>query len=182
MFRTLAIILLAMWTVLAAGIWISSYRCVPRLFRLNELGLKGAAFHGKVMVYYSFCPTCNELGGKHHSSCQYDDYGTSVQYGYSPPKPPDLALGPVAITNTSGRNCRFHSGWELNLHCWFVFAVSAIGLALTLFWNKSRIANNRRRRGLCGLCKYNLTGNTTGVCPECGTKVATTLSDRNATA
>lgn len=28
----------------------------------------------------------------------------------------------------------------------------------------------RRRRGLCVKCGYNLTGNTTGVCPECGTK------------
>lgn len=30
--------------------------------------------------------------------------------------------------------------------------------------------NRRRRRGLCVKCAYNLTGNTTGVCPECGTK------------
>jgi hypothetical protein len=29
---------------------------------------------------------------------------------------------------------------------------------------------NRRRRGLCVKCGYNLTGNTTGTCPECGTK------------
>lgn len=29
----------------------------------------------------------------------------------------------------------------------------------------------RRRRGLCMKCGYDLTGNVTGVCPECGTKV-----------
>jgi hypothetical protein len=28
----------------------------------------------------------------------------------------------------------------------------------------------RRRRGLCPHCCYNLTGNTTGICPECGVK------------
>lgn len=28
----------------------------------------------------------------------------------------------------------------------------------------------RRRRGLCVKCGYNLTGNTSGVCPECGTE------------
>ncbi len=33
-----------------------------------------------------------------------------------------------------------------------------------------RIQNDRRRRGLCIKCGYNLTGNTTGTCPECGTK------------
>ena len=29
----------------------------------------------------------------------------------------------------------------------------------------------RRRRGECGRCGYDLTGNTSGVCPECGTSV-----------
>ena len=28
-----------------------------------------------------------------------------------------------------------------------------------------------RRKGLCTKCGYNLTGNTSGVCPECGTEV-----------
>ena len=31
----------------------------------------------------------------------------------------------------------------------------------------------RRRRGLCTKCGYDLTGNTTGVCPECGTRART---------
>ena len=29
----------------------------------------------------------------------------------------------------------------------------------------------RRRRGLCIRCGYNLTGNISGVCPECGTEI-----------
>jgi hypothetical protein len=29
---------------------------------------------------------------------------------------------------------------------------------------------HRRRKGLCLKCGYNLTGNVTGVCPECGEK------------
>ncbi len=31
----------------------------------------------------------------------------------------------------------------------------------------------RRRRGLCVKCAYNLTGNVSGVCPECGVRLAT---------
>lgn len=35
----------------------------------------------------------------------------------------------------------------------------------------------RRKRllnlGLCPTCRYNLTGNTSGVCPECGSAVPT---------
>jgi len=29
----------------------------------------------------------------------------------------------------------------------------------------------RRRKGLCLKCGYNLTGNVSGVCPECGSKI-----------
>ncbi len=29
----------------------------------------------------------------------------------------------------------------------------------------------RHRRGLCAKCGYNLTGNVSGVCPECGTPI-----------
>jgi hypothetical protein len=29
----------------------------------------------------------------------------------------------------------------------------------------------RRRRGLCVNCAYNLTGNVSGICPECGTEI-----------
>jgi len=31
--------------------------------------------------------------------------------------------------------------------------------------------HRRRQRGLCSSCGYDLTGNMTGVCPECGTPV-----------
>ena len=34
-----------------------------------------------------------------------------------------------------------------------------------------RRRRERRRKGLCLTCGYDLTGNVSGVCPECGTKV-----------
>ena len=33
--------------------------------------------------------------------------------------------------------------------------------------------HRRRKRGLCVACGYNLTGNVTGVCSECGREIAT---------
>ncbi len=33
------------------------------------------------------------------------------------------------------------------------------------------LRRRRRRKGLCTKCGYDMTGNTSGVCPECGTKV-----------
>ena len=32
-------------------------------------------------------------------------------------------------------------------------------------------AHRQRKKGLCLKCGYNLTGNVSGVCPECGEKV-----------
>jgi len=48
------------------------------------------------------------------------------------------------------------------LPLWIPFAGAALPTALLLWTDKSRKA------GLCPVCGYELTGNTTGVCPECG--------------
>jgi hypothetical protein len=52
---------------------------------------------------------------------------------------------------------------------WFVAGLASL---LPLKW----IRDHRRRRqrvslGLCLACGYNLTGNVSGTCPECGTAV-----------
>ncbi len=39
---------------------------------------------------------------------------------------------------------------------------------LLLFWFETR----RRMPGHCHVCAYNLTGNVSGICPECGTPIA----------
>jgi hypothetical protein len=57
-----------------------------------------------------------------------------------------------------------------------LWAVVIASLPLPIMW-----AIRRRRRGdrmCCPTCSYNLTGNTSGVCPECGTPT----SDRKVTA
>jgi len=51
---------------------------------------------------------------------------------------------------------------------WMLFVASAI--ASTLFHRRAR---RERLIGCCPNCEYNLTGNTTGVCPECGAPTPT---------
>jgi hypothetical protein len=59
-------------------------------------------------------------------------------------------------------------------------ALVAIAFLAALVWlflytlrdGRQQVADHRRRYALCVQCGYSLTGNTSGVCPECGTPVA----------
>jgi hypothetical protein len=42
---------------------------------------------------------------------------------------------------------------------------------LVRVWSRLRYSGLRRKMGLCVRCGYDLTGNTSGVCPECGTPI-----------
>ena len=59
---------------------------------------------------------------------------------------------------------------EIPLPFWALFAAFASYPTLALVRGPIR-RWRRRSRGLCIRCAYNLTGNVSGVCPECGEKV-----------
>ena len=50
-------------------------------------------------------------------------------------------------------------------------APTAIAVFLWYRWDRPHELRRRRRAmGLCVQCGYDLTGNVSGVCPECGTR------------
>lgn len=51
---------------------------------------------------------------------------------------------------------------------WFVAAILALPSGLRLAFRR-----RRPKASACPACSYDLTGNVSGVCPECGTKIAT---------
>jgi hypothetical protein len=55
------------------------------------------------------------------------------------------------------------TSWELYFPLWLLFLLVAIPTGF-LFWRDYR----RIPEGHCQACGYNLTGNTSGICPECG--------------
>ncbi|MFN0135000.1 MAG: hypothetical protein ACKVS9_02665 [Phycisphaerae bacterium] len=64
---------------------------------------------------------------------------------------------------------------QFQMPTWLALAVLAAASIAVWF-----LFRPRRRKGHCRQCHYNLTGNTSGVCPECGTPVdprAATRSD-----
>ncbi len=89
--------------------------------------------------------------------------------------PPEVveSLGPYGGRLFTVLPRYFHSGslWVLNLPLWTVFVGSTAYPTIALIRGPLR-RWRRRRKGLCLKCSYNLTGNESGVCPECGTKIA----------
>jgi hypothetical protein len=51
---------------------------------------------------------------------------------------------------------------------WFLCVPAS---ALPLMWTYRRLIRNRLRPNHCKSCGYNLAGNASGVCPECGTPI-----------
>ena len=59
---------------------------------------------------------------------------------------------------------------ELHLPLWLPFIL--FGTCLTIaFMHGPLRRRHRRKRGECIKCGYNLTGNVSGICPECGTRI-----------
>jgi hypothetical protein len=55
---------------------------------------------------------------------------------------------------------------RINLPLWLPMSLIAVP-TLWSYW-RCRV---RERRGHCGKCRYDLTGNVSGICPECGTPI-----------
>lgn len=60
--------------------------------------------------------------------------------------------------------------YSLHLPLWALFGILLIYPTVALTCGPLR-AWRRRNRGLCVKCGYDLTGNTSGICPECGTTI-----------
>ena len=99
-------------------------------------------------------------------------------------EPPDTSLLPVygkfiyllssnsTITEITDWLPSYHSAgqsWFINFPLYIFFIVL---LPIILYPTLPIIKKRRRRKhGLCVKCAYDLTGNESGICPECGTEI-----------
>lgn len=90
-----------------------------------------------------------------------------------------LAVGVPGLSNvllTDDRWLPFlNEGWEkprwmLTLPYWMAIAFLLAYPIIVVILSPSRRRRRRLKQGLCLKCGYNLTGNESGVCPECGTE------------
>jgi len=74
-------------------------------------------------------------------------------------------------TTASGQNrCLIILVWNVYIYFWWPFLLCSIYPAIAFIRGPFR-RYRRRKKGLCLNCGYNLTGNVSGVCPECGGKI-----------
>lgn len=67
------------------------------------------------------------------------------------------------------------------LPLWLLFAIIAGYPAWSIgsLLSRRRKCKRRQKAGLCQQCDYDLTGNVSSVCPECGTKIQNDKTSRN---
>ena len=90
-------------------------------------------------------------------------YGPFIRCGVDPGRRAKT-FGPFEYQRMS----RGH--WTIRSPSWVPVTLLAlpVPLCLTTWWRR-RLAQQRIHAGQCAVCGYNMTGNVSGVCPECGT-------------
>lgn len=109
-------------------------------------------------------PMAGEPGVKHHGSV-LGAFWYVTEGGNASPTVPLLMMPNGGLI----RFTQFAPSREVIIPLWFFAAIFAI---LPAFWFAGFfIRRVRSRRGCCVACGYSLTGNTSGTCPECGTRI-----------
>lgn len=104
-----------------------------------------------------------EPGVKHHGSV-LGAFWYVTEGGNASPTVPLLMMPNGGFI----RFTQFAPSREVIIPLWFFAAIFAI---LPAIWFAGFIIRRLRlRQGRCLACGYDLTGNTSGICPECGTK------------
>jgi hypothetical protein len=118
---------------------------------------------GAVAVFYSYCPECG--GGKsHHPGCWWGDM--VFQWDTAPPPEREVEIAGIRWVIGAFPGSRVHL---LVVPIWMLSSLLAVYPAIAFIRGPLR-RHRRRRKGLCLKCGYDLTGNVSGVCPECGTE------------
>ena len=167
--RKSILVFLAVLTVFLCLIWLASYfpRFIsPRLLsvKLGQSNSVVICANGAIIFSHSYCTTCTLRNWEHENNClmQFGQPISRMLY--------DKAIGPVHLSKEGSGSSLIY---QVETKMWCLEILVGLYPILAAMRFPRRLARFRRRRGLCVKCGYNLTGNTTGTCPECGTKFKT---------
>jgi hypothetical protein len=88
-----------------------------------------------------------------------------------------MILGMYAMSDPTAEPPGTVDCWYVRTHYWQL--VCALGILPALSLIRSMRARSKLAKGGCGSCSYNLTANTSGICPECGTPVPTPIDAKH---
>ena len=160
--RVLLLRVLLVIGIATAAAWAVSF---PKPFIwLTSLGedrcLEVTVFDGDCAILFLDNPIRANKGSVHYLiELRHKRRELGLEYGFKPD---------VATSSGPWPAWPRIRGYEFPL--WFL-SVGALAYPLFTLIRTSLKRRRRGRDGLCLSCGYNLTGNTSGVCPECATKI-----------
>ena len=185
MIRKVVIVMLSVAAVATLSIGLASYRApVKPDWRLSRDGARNptlpvnfswdpgykaycGAHDNRLWVQHSTtrCLSCGMLPPNHAPGCWLRN--VSVSYDFSHRDEKTLAAPGFKWESYIFMGSRYR---VVHLSLWIPFVLFAA--YPTIAWIRGPVRRWRRRqRSLCLTCGYDLTGNVSGVCPECGTPI-----------
>jgi len=149
--RTFALLL----CISAVGLWVQSYwRCYDVEWSRGSL----VTSRGILFYQFTFLSGSNpQKGPRFHSLNAF--YEPS---GFNGPNYLYLHFAGITFAR-GGRHVQ-----QMSVPFWVIVLLSgSVSLSLTLMSSRYRLTKDK----LCDSCGYNLTGNVSGACPECGTRI-----------
>ncbi len=173
MIRKAVIVVLTLGAVGMAVIAVTSFRPRESRFHSDLLFHSDVFFctsrDGVLKLFFHRCPNCGSHG-KHVVTCVFWDlpshFGKAATLS-------DLRFGLFQWNVFQNPDRRTY---VLSLPT-LVLAMLFVAFPTIAFIRGPLRRRSRRRKGLCVSCGYDLTGNVTGVCSECGTRIVRSEGD-----
>ena len=163
MIRRTVIITLSLAALATAGLWLAGYMTPLSWSHRTKTQLVVIAVHDGELMLRRRSSTVDWRS----PPASPDDTWTLKQVKH---KVPFLGLRLEHAKASAGEAGTVYGGKAV-IPLWLVFTL-LIFYPVTAFLRGPVRRARRRKRGSCVQCGYNLTGNTSGTCPECGVGVA----------
>ena len=150
----------------AISLWIASY-LQPyglRYHRLNTVNLGCQYWGGNFRFFISDATYLSSRGRTPLDLKFFGFIAKSFPVRYDMPTSWHFAWNPLAKAGVRW-------GFEMLVPFWFLSMLFAVYPSFAIIRSPYRRRHLRRKKGLCLKCGYNLTGNVSGVCPECGERI-----------
>ena len=141
--------------VLAAAWWSSRDDRVPLVYFSPPVTV--TIFESRVSVWLYPFPRKHVSPQGWHYGHNFKDGNELSRYGFDSP---NIAHMPFR----SGGHVLLRSFWTWYIRVPFWLILILVGIPTAYMWRRER----RVLKGHCQTCGYNLTGNVSGRCPECG--------------